>query len=419
MTISHRLPTRTRPPFGPLLSVVLALISSAPVSGQRLVTQQEAAKVGLHRAWYGIVTVDPGRGRLLNVLVDGDMFFALTDVGLLHAFDAATGATRWTISIGSPILLSMGPAANADFVALLNGSTLYTVSRRTGKVEQEWVLSGAPGAGPCLTEDHIFVPLSSGAFEARSLAKPDEPPWRYQGVGRCFVRPIATARNVFWPTDRGYLYAARADGSTVDFRLETNDAITTVPAYASPMVYAASLDGYLYSVEEGSGNQRWRYSVGEPIEVAPAAVLGRVFVCSQSPTMFCLDAELGQLLWQAERVQHFVAASPSRVYGAGTFNHVYVLDLQSGERLGVLRTDGMTLPISNQKTDRIYLASPTGMIQCLHEIGSTTPVDHLKAETAGDEDAKTGDAADETPGAAEGGEDDNPFDDVEEEGETE
>jgi hypothetical protein len=51
------------------------------------------------------------------------------------------------------------------------------------------------------------------------------------------------------------------------------------------------------------------------------------------------------------------------------------------------------LPIKmiNFQTDRIYLASDTGLIQCLHEIELPQPLNHLRAQTKAAEEAQDGD----------------------------
>jgi hypothetical protein len=35
------------------------------------------------------------------------------------------------------------------------------------------------------------------------------------------------------------------------------------------------------------------------------------------------------------------------------------------------------MPLVNQETDRLYLASPTGLVQCLHEIALEEPVRYV------------------------------------------
>jgi hypothetical protein len=188
------------------------------------------------------------------------------------------------------------------------------------------------------------------------------------------TQPVVTAQSVAWPTDRGFLYVADANVPQVRFRLETHDEIIVQPGYRAPFIFSGSLDGYLYAVHEITGAQQWKFSVGDPIVVAPAAIEDHVFVCSQAPRMHCISAEEGTELWRAAQVERFIAASPDRVYGMDRWSNLYILDRTNGEMLGRIDFRGSTVPLVNQETDRLYLASPTGLIQCLHESALTEPI---------------------------------------------
>ena len=74
----------------------------------------------------------------------------------------------------------------------------------------------------------------------------------------------------------------------------------------------------------------------------------------------------------------FVAASKSRVYAADRIGRLVVLDAASGARLGDIAAEGATIKLTNADTDRIYLVSNGGLIQCLREIEQIEPLMHGK-----------------------------------------
>jgi outer membrane protein assembly factor BamB len=399
-------------------------------TGDRLISAQEAARHGLRRAWYSQVQVDPAQGRIEQLTLDEDLLLVLTDQAIVHAFDANTGATRWATQIGNVNFSSLGPAANDRFVAVINGSTLYLLDRVTGTTVWQESLGGGPGGGPALSATHVFAPLISGVIKAYALDSLEEAqaPWTYPSAGRAVTQPVASDDSVFWPTDRGHLYVASAQNPQMRFRLETHDEIVAQPGYRKPIIFVGSLDGYVYAVDEISGVQQWKFSVGDPIAVSPAAIENHVFVCSQAPRIYCLSIEGGNELWRAANVDRFVAASPDRVYGMDPWSNLYILDRASGTQLGRIEFRGSTIPLVNQATDRLYLASPTGLVQCLHEIGIEEPIryeppplpenlDEAGAEgTPGSADATapTPPAQPPVPGGAAddpfgGAADDNPF----------
>src|SRR5262249_49378977 len=148
-----------------------------------LISQSQAHSIGLQRAWYARAQVDASHSKIVRWILSGDQIVLLTNVGLIQVMDANTGQTVWTSDIGNPNYPSPAPAANNDFSALVNGSTLYVLDRRTGQLVDQHRLGGAPGAGPALSQDVVFAPLLSGRVEGYSLHDPKAPPWVYQSYG--------------------------------------------------------------------------------------------------------------------------------------------------------------------------------------------------------------------------------------------
>lgn len=356
--------------------VWLLPLSAPGQAGDQLVTEREAARFGLERAWYTYAPVDPARGRIEQLVLDGDLLLVLTDQSIIHALDAESGASRWSTQFGNPGYPSLGPAANERYVAAINGSTLYLMDRVTGTPVWQQSLGGGPGGGPALSETYVFAPLISGVVKGFALdaENGDRATWSYPSAGRAVTQPVVSDQSVFWPTDRGFLYVADANNPHMRFRLETQDEIIVPPGYRRPMIFVGSLDGYVYAVHEVSGIQQWKFSTGDPIVVPPAGIEDQVFACSQAPRMHCLSAEDGTELWRAAQVERFVAASPERVYGMDRWSNLYILERASGVLLGRISFRGSTVPLVNQETDRLYLATPTGLIQCLHETGLEEPI---------------------------------------------
>jgi hypothetical protein len=241
--------------------------------------------------------------------------------------------------------------------------------------------------------------------------------WAYPSAGRALTQPGVSAESVFWPTDRGYLYVAMTGPSPqMRFRLETQDEIIATPGYRTPFIFVGGLDGYVYAVHEITGAQEWKQSLGDPIAVSPAAIEDHVFVCSQTPRMVCLAAKDGSELWRAGQVERFVAASPERVYGMDRWSNLYILDRASGALRGRISFHGSTMPLVNQETDRLFLASPLGLVQCLHEIGIDEPIryiapplpENLDEKPAPGAEAPAGEAPAATP-AEPGAAEDDPF----------
>jgi outer membrane protein assembly factor BamB len=350
-------------------------------AGRRLVSQEDARHLGLERAWFAQVQLDRSRNRVERAVLTKDRLTLLTSSGVVQELNALTGETLWVATIGNPRHPSLGPAANDKFVALVNGSTLYVLDRADGRPIIMRPVGGAPGAAPALTSTFVFVPLVNGRIEGYSLGEQKLTPWYYQSFGRAMVPPLATADTFVWTTDSGHMYVGYVEEDPgVRFRLETGSEIIASPAYRKPYIFAATISGETFAMHESTGARRWKYATGFTVSRAPAAIEDRVFVTSEEPTLHCIDATNGSSLWEAAGVAQFAAASRNRVYGVDDFGALVVLDANTGSLIGRLTTGGTTYALVNDQTDRLYLVSQEGTVQCLHEIGAKEPHYHVVPE---------------------------------------
>ena len=466
--------------------LLLAMISTLLAGGRSLaaypggiVPEPAAERHGLTRAWFTQIQMDRSRGRVAHVVLDRGTLFVQTDQAVLHAIDAETGRTLWAVEVGRKGHPSMAPAANSEFVAVVNGSYLYIVNRLNGKQLWQAAVDGAPGAGPALSEQRAYVatvsaqvlsyrltkekdprealrkaqaergieteptleaepaleaePTSEAAAiseeqqevleaerqESLRLRQEYAPPLVCQSTGRSFVQPLVTREHpgeefVAWPTDRGYLFVGHINRKEEDFfsiryRLETAAGIAARPTYLPPdaklvgdsgLIFAASRDGYVHAIREKDGRALWRFSTGEPL-VEPAVVIGqRVYAATQPGGLYCLEAKTGLQQWWAPQVVEFVAASKDRAYVVDRQHRLLALDVNTGARLDVLPFPPPSVRMINDQTDRIYLASEDGLIQCLHEIEHAAPILHRVQRTSAPAEPATSKEApgEEAPG---------------------
>jgi len=398
-----------------------------------IVSQPAAARHGLTRAWHVQVDLDRGQGRVSDVVLGQGAVYVQTTRAVIHAIDAETGESLWSSPVGRHDRPSLAPDVSKDLLATINGSQLYVVNRYNGELLYETKVHGAAGAGPALSEKRAYVPMIGGLVIAYRLDpltdpakelhirddRPQEeqeaerrenirvrqdyiPPLSCQGIGRAMIQPLVCQQTVAeeyvtWPTDRGYLNIGiidrrREDRFAVKYRLVTDAPISARPTYgpadpndpaSSGVIYAASEDGFVYAVREKGGDTLWRFSAGEPI-IEPAVVIDdRVYAATQLGGMYAIDAEVGQEVWWAPNVKRFVAASKNRVYAVDKTGRLLILNAETGQRLDSLPVEHLPIKPINTQTDRIYLASDTGLVQCLHEIELGEPVRHNVAPEEG------------------------------------
>ncbi len=395
-----------------IAGLVLPLASTAQGS-YPIISQEQAVTHGLHRAFFAQVQVDTSRHRLQELLLDGDFLLAQTDGATIHAINSETGATYWSRRVGEPLHPTLRPAINKFWVAVVNGSRLYVLDRKTGKLLWETMCESAPGAGPALSEERVYVPMIDGRVFAYYLE--DKKPASTesteedsdlieqnrgdvlvcQSFGRAMVQPIVTREEageecVAWATDRGYLFFGRinrirADRFTFDYLLEAAGGLVAQPTYLPPdpdrkrpqgIIFGVSGGGFVYTLRERDGKALWRFSIGEPI-VEPVVPVGdEVYVTTLLGGIYCIETNTAQLKWSAPGCSRFIAASNERVYAVDRWDRLWVLHRANGARLDQIDVAAYPIRLMNFQTDRIYLATARGLIQCLREQELTSPIQH-------------------------------------------
>jgi len=154
------------------------------------------------------------------------------------------------------------------------------------------------------------------------------------------------------------------------------------------VIYIASRDGYAYAMSETTGQTLWRFSAGSPLDHEPVIVEDLLFLFPAEGSMFAVSADRGTERWRRADVKQFLAYRrtdpkhpdlPGCLYVADKAGKTLLLDPATGGLIDTLPTELLTLKMTNTLNDRLYLSTPTGMIQCLHHPELEEPLWHLPA----------------------------------------
>ncbi len=377
--------------LGSTRQIVLALgllacssVGWAQGVGTGMIGIESARRVGLERPWMSRVQLDTTRAKLEHLVLNHNMLVAQTSQGTIQAIDAESGATLWTTQLPRPDHITSAPAIGDSIVAVTNGSKLYFLDRKTGAEKHALRLRGAPGAGAVVGKDRAFVPMFSGALEGYHLAQLseiDHEPMVYYAAGAAGSAPVVSDNRIYWGTLKGYVFGDDQKSTGRRFRFDTGGPIYGSVAHrAIPKkdgwLYAGSHDGSVYALNDRRGVLIWRYNVGSPIVESVVAIGDAVYAPADAGGLTKLEADTGRALWWAPSVKRFVAASQARVYAFDTIHRLLILDAATGGLLGTLSSELCQVSLVNDRTDRLYLATPQGLVQCLREIELTKPLDH-------------------------------------------
>ena len=133
------------------------------------------------------------------------------------------------------------------------------------------------------------------------------------------------------------------------------------------MIYAVSRDGVVTAMSEKHDERLWQVPTAGPVNEPPAVIDGRVYVTTRLGALFCLDAKTGKRFWKAPKCGGFWLRAGNGYTRSIEWGGPSVLDAKSGALLDILPTENLPIRLLNTETDRLYLATDTGLVQCLHE----------------------------------------------------
>lgn len=317
-------------------------------------------------------------------LPESTIYF-VTSNGVVKAIDADTGEMKWSTIIGNGRLPSIGVGANHQYVAALNGSSVYCLDATTGKLLWNKKCRYAVSAPPSVSDEKVYVPLVNGRLESFSIKDKgvNSTAFVATGVGR--ARPLVTEKTVAWPTDRGDMNVAARYGSYhgVSYQLNADRPIVSSPTFRDDTFFVSSLDGFVYAVHEDRGSVTWQVSTGASISQSPIPLGDHLFVINDHQELFKMKIDDGSNAdgWERPRsgVAKFVGASKENLYVLDQFGNLKVLSQGSGTVLSSVAFGRVDMVLSNLESDRLYVAN-RGMIQCLREISRPIPHFHLNDE---------------------------------------
>jgi len=269
--------------------------------------------------------------------------------------------------------------------------------------------------GKVIPQGETFAPDEKG--EAPYYLKPmTNTPLACASFGNTTLQPILADtgnRNEYiaWVTDKGQLYIGQAcylpgeEGFSLYYRMNVNaqslfrtmkknhqvmgnvnnDISFRPTAFqrnpdkldSKSLILVGTNSGYVIAYEERNAKIAWIYSTGIPVVGRIVVIGSRAYATCEDGNVTCLDISTGTPLWTSPDVTDFVAASPDRLYFKNTMNNLIGIDPVSGAQQRLVNLDRQIQTYFNLNNDRLYLISATGLIQCVHEVSLTQPVEHL------------------------------------------
>jgi len=327
--------------------------------------------------------------------------YMLGSDGGLWAYDAETGEVLWYVRLGKP-KLGYGTLGISDqYVTVINGTTMYRVIADERAAENSVMPAGRPIApvrldnipliGAVNTSDYVIIPNTRNGLECYNYEDEPGQPALEIFHGQALAKPsrFPTSSLIGWATDQGKMYVMETEGKpTTLFRLQIDgNADGGVAAASDGRFFLGSTAGRVYGVKATrSGEVLWNRSFGEPFYQAPFVTGDSVLIASSYGNLYSLGQTDGIPNWASPvpNIDSIFAQAGPYYFGRTTAGLLTILSPESGQTISTGGSVFVDRIVSNPETDRIYLVSGGGTVQCLRPAGAEMPTFYrdLAAPTA-------------------------------------
>ena len=318
-----------------------------------------ALSASLSPLWSQNVAGDSKRERLAaSPVIGGGLAIVMDTRGVVHAFDASTGAPRWTRSFqihgdGASSVFGGGASYDSGKVYVTTGTgQVAALDAKDGS--QLWMVkpSGPLRGSPTVAFDAVYVMTQDNQILALNAAD-GALLWNQSGSNG-----LSGIFGVAAPTiGQGSVIAGYSTGELVTYRYENgrtlwSDALartslaTSVGALtdidADPIidggkVYALGQGGRMAAYELVSGQRIWELNLAGIS--TPAIAGGWIFTLTDEAKLLCIARGNGKVRWMTELARYRNAKKKKGpIFWTGP--------VLAGERLWIANTEGQVLSAS-------------------------------------------------------------------------
>jgi outer membrane protein assembly factor BamB len=199
--------------------------------------------------------------------------------------------------------------------------------------------------------------------------------WDYFSESRLELAPLVTAQFLLVPSYAGSFIAMRKFDGGIRYRFQATAPLSAPLGQHSDKAYVGSEDFTVSALDIFAGHILWRFRGAGPVHQKPEVNDQSVYIAPERSGLYRLNRETGQILWNNLGAERFRAANPKFTYASDGSGRLLILDRNRGTQLAVYdAARDFVVPISNEMTDRLYLASNDGLLICLHDRDYVVPL---------------------------------------------
>jgi outer membrane protein assembly factor BamB len=385
----------------------------------RLPPQEVLDRLSLTLAWSTRLPTNGSEDGLFSVQLlgreDREEILVQSRAGVVFLLDAATGDVLWHNPVGRPYQLMFPAAWNDENIYVTRHEDLFALNRRNGrhrlylvdakerKLRYGYDLGNVPSAAPAADEDQIYLCMGDqlrsfvmprfhvleGAPKEGAPTPPEKAPgasshqpilyWNHltEALPLTFP-PVPVEDTVSVLSAEGTLHviyngSVKKDLGKALYTMRLCGQVAAPMTRHGNLLYAASEDHRVYAFDVEAGKLRWVFRAGAPVALQLAVTDRDVYVAAKWRGLYRVDRDTGEPIWLNKRGVHFLAKNQKFAYALDRAGKLLILDQARGTTLTEYDLSGYTVPVSNERTDRIFLGAHDGSLICLHHRSNRTP----------------------------------------------
>jgi len=312
----------------------------------------------------------------------------ISDNGAIYCLDSETGEIIWQFQAEGYRASFSSPSVSGRYLVVGEGlhwtadSRIFCIdlkrSAEEGRGVKAWSFRTASHveSSPCIHDGKVYVGAGDDGFYCLSLSGRQDGEaeiiWHVKGANflDCEPSPVVHKGKVYFGLGKGGKAVVCLDATTGE-QLWRRPA--PYPVFASPaisegkVVVGMGIGNYVNSAEEVAANiEREMLRQGNTARQAAEATSEIVPVGS----VWCLNADTGQIIWKCEEMTRTVLGSPAiadgTVYVGSRDKHLYCLSLADGSVLGKFNARGPIVSGPAVGPDNVFVVTQTGTMFSLN-----------------------------------------------------
>lgn len=215
--------------------------------------------------------------------------------------------------------------------------------------------------------------------------------WIFGSTAPLRYSPLVSKSRVWAFTSATPILAADRNNASIEVDARLSAPPSAGQSQALDVGYVPQTDGYLTAIDlEGgspiSARVLWKANVAGFMNAAPIPTADAIYQPSSRTGIMRIDRATGEIVWRTENTSdQFLAVNAEHVYARNDLGRVFVYPrntisdplTHTAYPLAAADLPDFTHGTENRETDRLYLASPSGLFVCLRDSAPR----YAKAET--------------------------------------